>query len=140
MSPVQFKSPAGGGDWWAPQQPGMFRMKLVDIEDGPELEFGPTVKWRFEMYNMDGTPVKYVPSGGPNAGKEIQAVADGLTSFSTGPRSTARQYFQALLGRALLPTDDINVLQQEVIGKECIGSWGPNTKGRMAIQSLMPAM
>lgn len=138
MSPVTFRSPNAGGDWYTPERMGMYRMKLVDIEDGPDLGYGPTVKWKFQMFEMDGTPIKYTPKGGPNEGVLIEAIADGLTSYSTGPKSTAAKWFKALLGRPLANNEDMTMVQAEALGRECLGSWGPNDKGRNVIQSLMP--
>lgn len=138
MSPVQFKSPSAGGDWYTPERMGMYRMKLVDIVEGDDLGYGPTVKWRFQMFNMDGTPIRYTPTGGENAGKEIDAISDGLTSFAMGKKAKARSWFGALLARPILDTDDVNLLQVEAIGKEVIGSWGPNDNNKIVIQALMP--
>ncbi len=122
-----FNTPTDKEGFYTPDA-GTFILELTSIEEGPELQYGPTIKWVWAVFSMpDGQPVLY--EGNP-------AKTDALSSHKMGPRAKARKWTEAHLGRVLIEGEDADALAQEIIGKRVMGMFAPNEKGDIRLQQV----
>lgn len=113
-----FKAPsAAGGSKYEHIKDGLYKGKLLRFEEGPTFydtkdiseaypqgKPQPKVRWIWELYTADGTPLN----------EEISE----LTSDATGDRSTAARFFTAHLGRTFdNRSDKLNDVMVECAGK-----------------------
>tara|TARA_Y100000310_G_scaffold188119_1_gene188087 strand:+ start:566 stop:955 length:390 start_codon:yes stop_codon:yes gene_type:complete len=115
-----FNPPTNKDSFFVPD-PGTYVLELTGVEAGPELQFGPTIKWRWNVYDMQGSPIQY--EGRP-------AETDALSSQKMGPRAKARKWMTAHLARDLEEGEDPSILEREVIGTRVMGMFGPNESGK----------
>jgi len=79
---------------------GLFEADFDGVEEGPELQFGPTLRWNFTAYVQgDPTPI------------------NGLTTRSSSTRSKAYTWLSAILGRQ--PEVDENIDIDTLKGRRC---------------------
>ena len=117
-----FKTPGTGKGFYRPY-PGQYIGEFVGVSEGPPSKFTNadgtakgTVRWGWMLYTQDGQPVM-------NEGS--QAEGDGLTSESTGPDSTAAEWFKAH-GRPLSIGDDMDKAVEEITGKKVLLLYAPS--------------
>ena len=143
-----FKPPSeSGGDFW-PAQEGMYRGILTGFAVGPvfdrinkdtgEKTPDPTVRWMWDLTQLDGSPVTYVPDQGDNAGKTINAKGEALSSLLTSEKSKGGKWFKVHLGRDLILGENPEGMMKEAVGAEVILIYAPNTKGKIAVMQVMP--
>lgn len=121
-----FNTPTDVEGFYVPES-GTYILDLVAIQEGPELQFGPTIKWLWTVYDMQSQPVLY--EGNP-------AKTDALSSRKMGPRAKARKWTEAHLGRPLVEGEDATALESEIVGKKVMGLFAPNEKGDVRLQQL----
>lgn len=113
---------------------GRYRVKLTDLVDTDpptdHLDWGPRLRWFFNIYDSDGDPVL------TEDGEQGQICP--ITGTSTGPKSKARPWIEALLGRAIENGDTGEEMQDEIIGKEGWALISDNEKGYSQILSISP--
>lgn len=68
--------------------PGVYEAAFIRVEEGPDSEFGSTLRWTFFLLDPD-----------PGDDDSPWVERSYLTSRSTGPRSKAFKITSALLGR-----------------------------------------
>jgi hypothetical protein len=83
----------------APLPPGLYTATLESIEE-PEGQKGPYLMWKFAI-NHEGREV----------------LVNALTSTNCAPKAYARQYAEALLGRAIITGEEIE--PEALYGAEC---------------------
>lgn len=135
-----------GGDWW-PGREGTFVGELTGFSKGPvfknkddktgEEKESPQVRWEFDVYKLDGKRVTYVPEGGPNEGKTVDATKDGLSSLIISPKSKAGEWFKALLARDIdFANEKRDALMAEAMGKRGLIVMSKSEKGRFVIKTV----
>lgn len=145
---VGFEQPRVSGeasDYW-PGKTGTFRGILTGFAKGPEFErkdkdgstkIDKTVRWMFDIYKLDGSRVMYTPEEGDNAGQEMPAEKDALSSLTISNKSKAGEWFMALLGDVDFATVTAEELMEAAIGKEALLVLGPGTKGdRIVVKTV----
>lgn len=126
-----FNDPTNGGGA-ADIPDGQYVIRLVRLEDYEPGQYGPRVKWVFNLWNAQSQqPVVYEDSGQPYEWWR-------LTSTKTGEKSTARKYMEALLNRQVVPGDSGAALAQEVIGKYALAMIATNEDGYPEIVNIKP--
>ena len=118
-----FNTPTNQDSFYTPD-PGTYILELTAVEEGPELQYGPTIKWRWNVHDMQGGPVVY--EGRP-------AETDALSSQKMGPRAKARRWLEAHLQRALEEGEDPALFEGDVIGTRVMGMFGPNEAGKTTL-------
>ena len=142
----------GGGDYW-PAVNGSYIGELLRFEEGPAFDENgkrvegeatdkqKRVRWVFNVCNMDGSQVTYVPAEGENKGKTLNATADVLTSLLITKKATAPLYFKALLGREVVfegpNKDSALALMTASIGKKAMLVVGPNKNNKTAVVNII---
>lgn len=123
-----FENPSEG---FQAVDPGRYIVRVVGLDPTEHVEYGPGIKWRFNLAEQaTGTPI-YQADGSMY---ELWQT----TSTKLSPRSRARPWVEALLGRDLADGDTGPALAQEVIGKKALALVGPNDKGYTSILSMSP--
>jgi len=131
-----------GGDFFKPANGryiGIFKgvangpVQNRPAEDGKPARTTGTIRWLFDIYNLDGTPVLDPSTGtGP-------ASVDGLSSDSVGigrgVPAKGRLWLRSLLAAKDLQFmepgngDDVNRMVQAAIGAQAVLTFGNNGKG-----------
>jgi len=131
-----------GGDFFKPANGryiGIFKgvangpVQNRPAEDGKPARTTGTIRWLFDIYNLDGTPVLDPSTGtGP-------ASVDGLSSDSVGigrgVPAKGRLWLRSLLAAKDLQFmepgngEDVNRMVQAAIGAQAVLTFGNNTKG-----------
>lgn len=149
---MPFQDSSAGGSFYRPA-PGMLIGTFLGVEDGPVLKFkekdgsekdSPNMRWKWNLSNMDGTPVMHVPEtapGKPGDGPPEQAVVDALSSEATGVKAKARKWLVAHLNRpveGLVTGAAFSALIDECVGKKVYLVFGPNDAGKISVQNIIP--
>jgi len=118
-----FKTPTNQDRCYAPD-PGTYVLELTSVEAGPELQFGPTIKWKWNVYDLEGQPVQF---------EGHSAETDALSSQKMGPRAKARKWTEMHLKRALDDGEDPASIERELVGTRVMGMFGPNEAGKTTL-------
>lgn len=95
-------------------EPGRYILTCVDLADAPAKQFGPGLKWTFKLID-------------PDSGITIQSRDGGdyemwqFTSIKLSPKSRARPFVEALLGRPLDAANREQPDARQLIGKSMLG-------------------
>lgn len=111
---------------------GNYILQLKALEDGEPGTFGARMRWTFLAWHLetgaqvineqDGTPFEWWQS----------------TGESIGPRSKARPWVEALLGRKIEKGDDAGAISEEIIGKSMEAYVAPNEDDYVTILRAKP--
>jgi hypothetical protein len=108
MSP--FQDSINGGGFYTPVEGTMAIGRFLGTEDGPVLTFKEkdgtekvtkNMRWKWLLFNMDGTPLMYAPPApdGTPGTEQQHAEVDALSTEATGPKAKARKWVEAHLRR-----------------------------------------
>jgi hypothetical protein len=127
--PISFNDvPSSGG---MDIDPGRYIVKVVRLEPGKDGEFGPTIRWVFNLATPDTKLVISAPSGEPYELFQF-------TSVKVGQKSTSRPWIEALLDRPLNDGESGSELARAVIGKKAVALIGQNERGYTAVLQMSP--
>lgn len=129
-----FKTPSTGYRPPAGQYIGEFQR----FEEGPASKFldangeaKPTVRWVWKIYDQNtGEPIVDPVTG-------ETAEGDGITSDATGPKSKAYGWFEAHLGRKLRNGENMEQVEQEMVGKKVVLLYVSDSQGDGARLSVV---
>jgi len=129
--PFNDPSPAGG---FTEVDSGKYFVKVTRLEDVPEGQFGPQVKWVFELATLQGEVL--LDERGFNA--EFWAWTS--PKITTGGKRPSNAY---VWGQALLPGVDLMELTGSefaamVVGKKAVALIGQNENGKTRILQMSP--
>lgn len=125
---MPFRDPTFGG---IDLDEGKYFVKVKALEDAPEGQFGPGIKWIFTVATPEGGVVK--DDRGFDA-EFWQFSSDSLSSRSKGGKWAA-----ALLGRELTPQDKGSEIAKALIGKKGVALIADNEEGtRKNIVKMSP--
>lgn len=116
----------GGGSM--PKMEGSYILEVLRIEDMEDGQFGARMRWVFEAVEDDGTVVSW-PDGEPFEWFQ-------QSGATLGPRSTARKWAEALLGRELRAGEEGEAVTEQLIGRKARALIDNNEAGFARIVGL----
>ena len=90
-------------------EPGTYTVEVIGIEEMEPGQYGERMRWVLGLTDEDGEIIAW-QNGEPYAWWQ-------QTGTTLGPRSTARKYADALLGRELRDGEDGDDILEELIGR-----------------------
>tara|TARA_R110000824_G_scaffold3095_1_gene14153 strand:+ start:65 stop:508 length:444 start_codon:yes stop_codon:yes gene_type:complete len=90
-------------------EPGTYTVEVLGIEEMEPGQYGDRMRWVLGLTDEDGEIIAW-----PN-GEQYEWWQQ--TGTTLGPRSTARKYSDALLGRELRDGEDGDAILEELIGR-----------------------
>jgi hypothetical protein len=90
-------------------EPGTYTVTVLRIEDMEPGQYGERMRWVLALTDEDGAPVTW-DNGDPYEWWQ-------QTGTTLGPKSTARKWADALMGRDLRDGDDGDDVADALIGK-----------------------
>ena len=118
------------GSGTMPKMEGSYVVEVIRIEDMEDGQFGARMRWVFEAVEDDGTVVSW-----DNGDAFEWYQQSGAT---LGPRSTARRWAEALLGRELKVGEDGETVTEQLIGRKARALVDTNELGFSRIVGLTP--
>lgn len=113
---------------------GRYVVKCVRLEAVNHAEYGPGIKWVFNLAN----PLTDPPTPIYQADGTLYELWQ-TTSTKVTPRSKARPWLETLLGRPIVDGQDTGeALAAAVVGKKAQALIGPNERGYSSILQMMP--
>jgi len=90
-------------------EPGTYTVEVIGIEEMEPGQYGERMRWVLGLTDEDGETIAW-PDKSPYEWWQ-------QTGTTLGPRSTARKYADALLGRELRDGEDGDDILEELIGR-----------------------
>lgn len=112
---------------------GFYYAQCVNIEDGEEGQFGPSIRWVFHLKSQDTGEMVLIPEG-DNAGQIYEFYA--FTSTKMTPKAKARKWSEVLLGREIEVGESGSAIANECIGKSALVLIEANEAGYPRIENL----
>ncbi|HEX7024609.1 MAG TPA: hypothetical protein VF187_07310 [Gemmatimonadales bacterium] len=112
--------------------PGQYLAKVVRLEEGETGEFGPSIKWVFNLADAKTREPMY-----DEQGELFEFYA--YSSTKMGPRAKARQWAEALLGREIQNGESGAEIAEAVVGRTALVLIGNNEKEFSRILQMAPA-
>jgi hypothetical protein len=131
---MPFSNPTVGGGSYE-FDTGKYYVKVVRLEDQPEGQYGPQIKWVFEVASLDGEVIT------DEKGLNAELWQWSSPKISTGGKRNSKAFDW---GSALMPNIDLMTLSGEefstvIVGKKAIALIGPKEGSqRTGILSLSP--
>jgi hypothetical protein len=130
---MPFNNPSVGGSGYEVET-GKYYVKVIRLEDVPEGQYGPQVKWIFELASLDGVVLT------DERGFNVEFWAWTSPKISTGGKKPSKAY---TWGEALLPGVDLLALSGQdfgtmVVGKKALALVGPNDNQKTTILNMSP--
>ena len=116
----------GGGSM--PKMEGSYILEVLRIEDMEDGQFGARMRWVFEAVEDDGTVVSW------DNGEPFEWFQQ--SGATLGPRSTARKWAEALLGRELRAGEEGESVTEQLIGRKARALIDNNEAGFARIVGL----
>lgn len=116
----------GGGSM--PKMEGSYILEVLRIEDMEDGQFGARMRWVFEAVEDDGTVVSW------DNGEAFEWFQQ--SGATLGPRSTARKWAEALLGRELRAGEEGEAVTEQLIGRKARALIDNNEAGFARIVGL----
>lgn len=116
----------GGGSM--PKMEGSYIIEVLRIEDMEDGQFGARMRWVFEAVEDDGTVVSW------DNGEAFEWFQQ--SGATLGPRSTARKWAEALLGRELRAGEEGESVTEQLIGRKARALIDNNEAGFARIVGL----
>lgn len=113
---------------------GRYIVEVVGFADVPPGEdhpdWGPRIRWTLNVYDNDGDPVL------DEDGRPGQLMP--MTGVSIGPKSKAKPWIEAFLGRPLDATDTAAAIAKLLVGKRAYAMISDNERGYSTVVSMAP--
>ena len=90
-------------------EPGTYTVEVIGIEEMEPGQYGERMRWVLGLTDEDGETISW-PDKSPYEWWQ-------QTGTTLGPRSTARKYADAMLGRELRDGEDGDDILEELIGR-----------------------
>lgn len=113
-----------------PTMEGTYTLEVARIEDMEDGQFGPRMRWVFSATDEDGDQVTW-DNGDPFEWFQ-------QTGATLGPRSTARKWAEALLGRELREGETGEQVTDALLGRKARALVSTNEAGYSRIVGLTP--